>query len=118
MSNEIDMVKLAEEICTPYIRDYGKEHAPKEVLRIHYGNKVGDRTGSVIVASIKTANMTLNEMGLILGAITDRICQVMREYPELEETAHDLAQTCEEYSEAQDKIDERLARQYPEKEQA
>lgn len=76
------------------------------------------RTASVIVAAIKTASLTRHEMGEILGAITEAICRTAlgkhTGYPELEETAHDLSQCCEEYAEAQDKIEERLSRTYPE----
>ena len=70
------------------------------------------RTTSVIVAAIKSANLTVHEMGLILGAITDRICATScgkyPENPELEAIAHDLAETCEDFAEAQNKIEERL----------
>ena len=69
------------------------------------------RTSSVIVAAIRTSYLTVNEMGEILGAITDRICRAgvgkWPEYPELEKVAHDLADSCEDFREAQDKIDER-----------
>lgn len=71
------------------------------------------RTGGVIVASINTGCLTLHEMGLILNAIAGRICPLMREYPELEETAHDLAATCEGFDDARDKINDRLSG-YPE----
>ena len=85
---------------------------PREVLAKHHGKvHPDDRTGSVIVAAIKTATLTVNEMGQILDAITGRICACAvgnyPEYPELEETANDLVETCEAFAVAQDKIDER-----------
>lgn len=70
------------------------------------------RTSSVIVASIRTASLTLHEQGEILGEIASRICMCIREYPELEETCHDLSQTYEAYKEAEDKINDRLYRKY------
>lgn len=76
------------------------------------------RTASVIVAAIRTASLTLHEQGEILGEIASRICMCIREYPELEETCHDLSQTHEAYLEAKDKISERLYRQHgPDKEE-
>jgi hypothetical protein len=73
--------------------------------------KGGQRTASIIAAAIKSSNLTVNEMGNILEAITGRICATALgkypENPELEAIAHDLAETCEEFSLAQDRIDER-----------
>lgn len=88
----------------------------REVLARRMGNVHPDeRTSSVIVAAIKTSSLTVNEMGNILGAITDRICACAYgkypEYPELETIAGDLAETCEEFSAAQDRIDERKCNQ-------
>ena len=70
------------------------------------------RTASVIVASIRTASLTLQEQGEILGEIASRICMCIREYPELEETCHDLSQTYEAYKEAEDSINDRLYKQH------
>ena len=85
---------------------------PEEVLEKHKGVHPDSRTGSVIVAAIRTASLTLHEQGEILGEIASRICMCIREYPELEETCHDLSQTHEAYLEAKDKINERLYRQH------
>jgi hypothetical protein len=88
-------------------------NAPNEVFTeaLHI-IKGGDRTSSIIAAAIKTSTLTVNEMGNILGAITDRICATAcgkwPENPELEAIAHDLAETCEDFAEAQNKIEERL----------
>lgn len=73
------------------------------------------RTASVVVAAIKTGSLTVNEMGNILGAITERICNTAlgkySEYPELKEVAHDLSDACEAFTAAQDKIEERKCNQ-------
>lgn len=89
---------------------------PREVLAKHSGKvHPADRTGSVIVAAIKSASLTVNEMGNILEAITGRISDCSNgnypQYPELEETSADLAETCEAFTAAQNKIDERLHEQ-------
>ena len=88
-------------------------NAPNEVFTeaLHI-IKGGDRTSSIIAAAIKTSSLTVNEMGNILGAITDRICATScgkwPENPELEEVANDLVDICETaFPAAQDKIDER-----------
>ena len=86
----------------------------EELARRHGKIAANTRAAGVIVAAIKSSGMTLNEMGTILEAITDRVCPCIREYPELEETAHDLALICEEYEESMRKINDRLYRQQAE----
>jgi hypothetical protein len=85
-----------------------------EALQIIKG---GQRTASIIAAAIKSSNLTVCEMGNILGAITERICATALgkypETPELEAIAHDLSETCEEFMEAQNKLEERLYRTTP-----
>jgi len=85
-----------------------------ELARRYGAIPANTRAAGVIVAAIKSSGLTLNEMSLILEAITDRVCPCIREYGELEETVHDMALTCEEFNEAIKKIDERLYRQQTE----
>lgn len=88
-----------------------REVSPDAELRRYHGKiPEGMRPGFVITASIKSSGLTLTEMGDILDAITDRICRAMKEYPELEETAHDLSLSHENFIDALNKIDDRLAR--------
>lgn len=89
---------------------------PLDELRRQLGKiPEGMRPGFVIVAAIKTSGLTLTELNNILDALTNRVCLAMREYPEMEETAHDLALTCDSFTDAQKKIDERLYRKHMER---
>src|SRR5688572_4826705 len=66
------------------------------------------RTGSVIVAAIRTASLTPHEEGEILKAIASRISLDLQE-PEFEEVGTDLSDVCGAWDEAMHEYDERMA---------
>ena len=81
-----------------------------ELMRRH-GSLQDYRTATVIVKSVETAMLSPHEMGLILSALVHRICRMAELEPEFESLSHDLSESCEEFTDAENKRDERLYEQ-------